>query len=279
MGRVVGDAAGCRSGFGDGVGWAMFGMADMGQIPGKQGAVTIDEAAKRLGISLGTLQTIVEHGFLKSFRDADGNWKVLLEPGEGLQHSPPPHGRRVPPAAVAAIAAAAASAPNASPAAGELPRHNLASTAPSDTALSDASSPDAAFVEPPLQASPSSAAMVGDTDAALAPDPLVAQTVERLLHEQVGYLRGQIERRDADLARKDQLIGELAGKLAKLGRRGLERPAAPSDLRAELDRVRQEQTDITGRHQRAIDSLGDLLLSLRNHLANQSGNGGSRARA
>ena len=54
------------------------------------GAVDISTAAERLGISVQTLEGVLERGLLKGFRDADGRWKVLLEggPQEGAGAAP-----------------------------------------------------------------------------------------------------------------------------------------------------------------------------------------------
>ncbi len=45
------------------------------------GAVDISTAAERLGISVQTLEGVLDRGLLKGFKDADGRWKVLLEAG------------------------------------------------------------------------------------------------------------------------------------------------------------------------------------------------------
>lgn len=45
------------------------------------GAVDISTAAERLGISVQTLEGVLDRGLLKGFKDADGRWKVLLEGG------------------------------------------------------------------------------------------------------------------------------------------------------------------------------------------------------
>lgn len=53
------------------------------------GAVDVSVAAERLGISVSTLEAVLERGLLKGFRDGEGRWKVLLESG-GANGSVPP---------------------------------------------------------------------------------------------------------------------------------------------------------------------------------------------
>jgi hypothetical protein len=55
------------------------------------GAVDVSTAAERLGISVQTLEGVLERGLLKGFKDADGRWKVLLEGGSQEGAGVPPH--------------------------------------------------------------------------------------------------------------------------------------------------------------------------------------------
>lgn len=55
------------------------------------GAVDISTAAERLGISVQTLEGVLERGLLKGFKDADGRWKVLLEGGPQQGAGATPH--------------------------------------------------------------------------------------------------------------------------------------------------------------------------------------------
>ncbi len=246
----------------------------MDQPADMKDAVELAEAARRLGISLSTLRTIVEHGFLKAQRDDEGHWKVLLEPGDGVPPRPLP--RTGGPKPMPGLWPAAASAPEPPPP--SFPPAAAASAA--GDALSgppDAGEAQAPPPPPPASAAPALPVLPAVPAASIAPAvpaaPVapVADIVERLLTEQIIYLRQQLERREHEAWSRDQLVGELANHLAKLSRRGLDRPVAESDLRQQIERVRAEQAEVSARHQRALDGLGDLLLSLRNHLAGQQG--------
>lgn len=246
----------------------------MDQAADRKDAVELAEAADRLGISLATLQTIVEHGFLKAYRNESGSWMVQLEPGDGVPRrlAPVPGG----PASGMPVQTGETPRPGGAetPPARDLPPEpaarpeaavTVSASAAAEAPVAAVPLPEPAFSPPaPLPAEPVAAPAATVTSSAAA--TTAAGLVERLLTEQIAYLRQQLERREHESLSRDRLVGELASRLAKLSRRGLERPAE-NDLREQIERVRREQADISARHQRALDSLGDLLLSLRNHLA------------
>ena len=102
---------------------------------------------------------------------------------------------------------------------------------------------------------------------------------EKLLAEQVEYLRLQLDRRDKTIVEKDALIADLMQTLARLGRTAIKRIHTPGvvgeDLQDEFDRNRRQQSEINERHERVLHNISDVLASVRNHLARQRPPGGS----
>jgi hypothetical protein len=215
------------------------------------GAIDLAEAAERLGLSLKTMQVIVEHGILNGFQDADGRWKVALDMDGGLSTAPEVRAART--------LAEAQSVPLRSEAA----RSRVEPPKPQ---------PEVRAAEPPPQAKPAPPPPPPPQPAAEIAVSRPAEggsTVERLLAEQVEYLRDQLDKRDRVLAEKDTLVGELMLRLMKLSRTAVKRVGADPLLRDELDRTKAEQSKLSDKHEHAMRNIGDVLSSVRDYLARQ----------
>ena len=224
------------------------------------GAIDLAEAAERLGLSLKAMQVIVEHGILNGFQDTDGRWKVALDADGGLStaadvrsmgdasssHAPPGDAPRAEPAAPAPVPP--------EPAAPPPPQQPHEAQPPPPPPPPSPSPPSAADIPPSRPAQ-------GST------------TVERLLAEQIEYLRAQLDKRDEALAEKDSLIGELMVRLTKISRTAVRQVGGEPGLRSELDRAKSEQAKLREKHDHAMRNIGDVLASVRDYLARQKPKG------
>jgi hypothetical protein len=228
------------------------------------GAIDLAEAAERLGLSLKTMQVIVEHGILNGFQDADGRWKVALDVDGGLSTAPDVRAARE-------LAAARAVPPQATPfpTPSEPPQPAQAEppTAP-PPAEPPPPPPQAPPPPPPPQPPLPSAAELPPSRPATG-----STTVERLLAEQIEYLRVQLDKRDEVLAEKDTLIGELMVRLTKISRTAVRQVGGEPALRNELDRAKAEQSKLREKHDHAMRNIGDVLASVRDYLARQKPKG------
>ena len=228
-----------------------------------------------------TLVTLLEHGFLKGFKGEDGRWKVLLEAAEaaaalaatlpGTEPRASQSQRQSPPAAAAPAPEPPARQPP--PAAASRPAMHAApppapEVQPEQPPMLRQPAPSVAEPEPPRvppAAEPPRPLPAVETP----PRPTVA---EKLLADQVDYLKAQLDRRDQTIVDKDALIAELMQSLARLGRTAIKRiggSAADDELHQEFERSRRQQAEVNERHERVLDGVSDVLSSVRNHLARQ----------
>ncbi len=160
------------------------------------GAVNIAAAANRLGVSEATLETVLERGLLKGFRDPDGGWMVLLEPLASNGSSPP-----------------------------------------SFSVAREATKPGTGLSR-----------ILDDSRS----------SIERVLAEQVEFLRSQLADRERAVADKDRLIAELTRAARGLpAPRSEEGPAArPPAAAASADAALQSELTAALLHQLAQQGRG-----------------------
>lgn len=186
----------------------------MAETPDSSGAIDLDEAARRLGISTVAARAAIERGLLNGFRDDSGRWKVWIGNGHGTRPQAPPQPERPVEAA-----------------------RERSETPPTE-----------ALREPPR------------------PSSSVAEIVERLMTDQVLYLRGLIDRHDKSAADKDALVADLMRRVIDLSRTAIHQIPGDAGLRDELARSRTEIQDLRQRHERITRSVTDTLLLVRNYL-------------
>ncbi|HYM30519.1 MAG TPA: hypothetical protein VEU47_04425 [Candidatus Cybelea sp.] len=238
-----------------------------------QSAVAIDlaEAAERLGLSLKTLEVILQHGILNGYQDTDGRWKVILD-ADGAIPAPrsPENTAAGQPRSPVELRRDAPRRSEPPPPKADVPPLSPSQGEPSKSEAPKPETPkgEAPQSPPPRPPSPP-AAPPRRTEPARPPAEIGSSTVERLLAEQVEYLRGQLERREGALAEKDALVGELMRRLVKLSRTAVERIPNDHVLRGEIELTKAEQSRITERHEKAMRNLGDVLASVRDYLARQ----------
>ena len=184
----------------------------MAQSPDSIGAIDLEEAARRLGISVVAARAAIERGLLNGFRDESGRWKVWI--GSGQESRPQAQPKR-----------------------------------PADTPREK---PEARVADVPRE----------------APEPTagVAEIVERLMTDQVLYLRGLIDRHDKSAADKDALVADLMRRVIDLSRTAIHQIPGDAGLRDELARSRAELQDLRQRHERITRSVTETLLLVRNYL-------------
>lgn len=184
----------------------------MAQSPDSIGAIDLEEAARRLGISVVAARAAIERGLLNGFRDESGRWKVWI--GNGQESRPQAQPER-----------------------------------PADTPREK---PEARVADVPRE----------------APEPTagVAEIVERLMTDQVLYLRGLIDRHDKSAADKDALVADLMRRVIDLSRTAIHQIPGDAGLRDELARSRAELQDLRQRHERITRSVTETLLLVRNYL-------------
>ena len=234
------------------------------------GAIDLAEAAERLGLSLKTMQVIVEHGILNGFQDADGRWKVALDVDGGLSTAPDVRAAREQAAVYAEPRRAepfrtsrepAAAQPARSP---EPPPVQPAPHPPPPPPPPSAAQP----VPPPAQ--PAAPAPPQPVPPPVAPAPPPGPSpMERMLIEQIEYLRALLEKREKALVEKDVLIGELMVRLTKISRTAVRQVGGEPVLRNELDRAKAEQSKLREKHEHAMRNIGDVLASVRDYLSRQ----------
>jgi hypothetical protein len=201
------------------------------------------EAAAQLGIAEAAVELAIERGFLRGhFDEARGRWRVRLDYTSSMTEPR------------AADSATTGRAPAAAK-----------SKASRSTAHAHTQAQTQAQAQPAVQAQVK-ARPQGRPLPAPAPHPPAAG-VEAVLHEQIRYLRDQLERREAALRTKDAVITELMQQLAKFAKRALPTaPAEPEGLRVDFDRYRASQREALSRHEQAIASISETLSLVRDHL-------------
>jgi hypothetical protein len=171
----------------------MRGVLVLGEAKGHPQTIGFAEAAVRLGISEATLRTVLERGFLKGAKDAEGQWRIYLDP---LSGAPVPTDGHRPQAEFTSPVSVAQSSTG------------KAGTNPNTSRGGDAGGGDQATCDPGASLSRDNA-VTASSGSRLSP-------LENVLAEEIQYLRKQIERRDEAIVKKDRLIDELTRRLAKL---------------------------------------------------------------
>ncbi|HYM31449.1 MAG TPA: hypothetical protein VEU47_09135 [Candidatus Cybelea sp.] len=152
---------------------------------GTQVATDIAEAAERLGMNVATIELLLQQGLLNGYRDTDGRWKVMLQLDSGQ------------PASLEHASAA------------PLHRHPSGSRSlPHPSRLDEARNPD-------LRRGLKLPALWQTEDG--------RTTGERVLAEQIEYLRERIDTCDRACQEKDALISELMSGLLELSNKALDR--------------------------------------------------------
>lgn len=186
----------------------------MAETSDSTGAIDLEEAARRLGISVVAARAAIERGLLSGFRDDTGRWKVWIGNGQGPKPQAQPQAERP----VEAVR--------------EKPETHPAESLRAASQLS----------------------------------PNVAEIIERLMTDQVLYLRGLIDRHDKSAADKDALVADLMRRVIDLSRTAIHQIPGDAGLRDELARSRTEIQDLRQRHERITRSVTDTLLLVRNYL-------------
>lgn len=172
----------------------MRGVRVLGGANENRQTIGFVEAAARLGISESTLRTVLERGFLKGVQDADGQWRIYLDPVSGAPVSAEGH---VPRAGLDSPASQSEAKPSAAKS-GTNANADRGGDADRDSATCDSTA-----------SSSRNGTMPASSGSRLSP-------LENVLAEEIQYLRKQIERRDETILKKDRLIDELTRRLAKL---------------------------------------------------------------
>lgn len=191
----------------------------MAETPDSTDAIDLEEAARRLGISVVAARAAIERGLLNGFRDDSGRWKVWIGNGQGPKPQAQPQPERL---------------------------------APERPAEVHRERPEPRPAEAPREAP--------------RPSPSVAEIVERLMTDQLLYLRGLIDRHDKSAADKDALVADLMRRVIDLSRTAIHQIPGDAGLRDDLARSRAEIQDLRQRHERITRSVTDTLLLVRNYL-------------
>lgn len=177
------------------------GFLVLGEAKENPDTIGFAEAAALLGISESTLKTVLERGFLKSVQDADGQWRIYLDP---LFGTPVPADRL---GLQAMSEDATESGAEFSTRAKPGPRVYFGPGPGAGSGSDNGSGPHP------------SAGRDGDTGRGQgAADGRSGSSsrlsaLENVLAEEIQYLRKQIERRDEAIAKKDSLIDDLIRRL------------------------------------------------------------------
>ena len=206
-------------------------------VPEGKEALDTAAAAERLRLPVAALEKALDRGFVDGFRDDHGRWVVLLDRPAAYPEPEEP----APPAEPTADG-------DAEPQAHELPVADLDQ---------DAVVPEA-VPEPDEEA-----------DAPVAASPLEPGDVLGCLRDEVRFLRGELSRRDHMLQAKDDAIAKLVQRFAELNTEIVQRVPSADTIQSQIAQSHQSQRQVAERHEKDLNTIKDVLRSVRGYLAKQ----------
>ena len=242
------------------------------RVPEGKEALDLSAAANRLRLPIASVEKALERGFVDGYRNASGEWVVLLD-----KPSPFPP---VDEAEMEALDAMADDVVDIRPAdaddfADYLEMPEYAETAADD--LADDLGEDVLGTEVDL---PTYETAV-DVTPEIGPDSPVRRpavpadngsvaelsALVRHLEEEVRYLREEVVRREAGANEKDQTILRLMNRFADMNEAMVKRIPSSDAIYLQIEQAVRSQRHESERHERELNSIKDVLSSVRSFLS------------
>ena len=218
-------------------------------VPEGKEALDTAVAAERLRLPVAALEKALDRGFVDGFRDDHGRWVVLLD-------RPAAYPEPEQPAPPAAYPEPEEPAPPAEPTANgdaEAQAHEL----PVADLDQDAVVPEP-VPEPDEEA-----------DAPVAASRSEPADVFGCLRDEVRFLRGELSRRDHMLQAKDDAIAKLVQRFAEMNTEIVQRVPSADTIQSQIAQSHQSQRQVAERHEKDLNTIKDVLRSVRGYLAKQ----------
>ena len=212
--------------------------SDPETVPDGKEAVDTATAAKRLGLPIAALEQALERGFVDGRREPDGVWLVLLD-------RPAPY------------------APIDQPS-------EMAISPPAATGLDQADEPADVEAMPKAPAADAAPAPAPESPPESAPAPTEPSDFLDYLRDEVRFLRHELARRDDMLAAKDGAIAKLIERFAEVNVEIVQRVPSADTIQNQISQTHQSHRQVAERHERELNTIKDVLNSLRGYLAHQS---------
>ena len=206
-------------------------------VPEGKEALDTAAAAERLRLPVAALEKALDRGFVDGFRDDHGRWVVLLDRPAAYPEPEEP----APPAEPTANGDAEAQAH-------ELPVADL--------------DQDAVVPEPVPEPDE-------EADAPVAASPSEPADVLGCLRDEVRFLRGELSRRDHMLQAKDDAIAKLVQRFAEMNTEIVQRVPSADTIQSQIAQSHQSQRQVAERHEKELNTIKDVLRSVRGYLAKQ----------
>ena len=207
-------------------------------IPDGKETVDTATAAKRLGLPIAALEQALERGFVDGRREPDGGWLVLLDR----------------PATYAPI---------------DQPSE-MAISPPAATGLDQADEPGDVEAVPEAPAADAAPAPAPESPPESAPAPTEPSDFLDYLRDEVRFLRHELARRDDMLAAKDGAIAKLIERFAEVNVEIVQRVPSADTIQNQISQTHQSHRQVAERHERELNTIKDVLNSLRGYLAHHT---------